>query len=55
MIKASFEDKKTIVNLLLSTFIELKFPNSINFVVKQDQKRSIRLQYLMEYPIKRIH
>jgi ribosomal protein S18 acetylase RimI-like enzyme len=51
MIKASQGDKKAIVNLLWSTFIELKFPNSINFVVKQDQKRSIRLRYLMEYQV----
>ena len=49
MIKASQEDKKTIVDLLWNTFMELKFPNSINFVVKQDQKRLIRLRYLMEY------
>ena len=51
MIKASQGDKKAIVNLLWRTFIELKFPNSINFVVKQDQKRSIRLRYLMEYQV----
>lgn len=49
MIRASKKDKETIVNLLWSTFIELEFPNSINFVVKQDQKRSTRLRYLMEY------
>ncbi|KAA1246078.1 GNAT family N-acetyltransferase [Aquimarina sp. RZ0] len=49
MIKASKKDKGTIVNLLWSTFIELEFPNSINFVVKQDKKRSTRLRYLMEY------
>ncbi|PKV49518.1 acetyltransferase (GNAT) family protein [Aquimarina sp. MAR_2010_214] len=49
MIKASKEDKEIITNLLWNTFIKLEFPNSINFVAKQDQKRPARLRYLMEY------
>ncbi len=49
MIKACKRDKETIVSLLWNTFIGIEFPNSINFVVKQDKKRPARLRYLMEY------
>lgn len=49
MIKASYSDKKKVVDILWRSFVNVRFPNSINFVVKQDQKRSARLRYLMEY------
>jgi len=52
MRKASFKDYKTIVDILHAAFITETFPNSINFVVKQDHKRSKRVYHLMEYQCK---
>ena len=52
MRKASLQDKNIIVSILHATFITETFPNSINFVVKQDKKRSQRIYHLMEYQCK---
>ncbi|WP_029209394.1 GNAT family N-acetyltransferase [Aquimarina agarilytica] len=49
MIKATYSDKKHIVAILHSAFEPIHDPNSINFIVKQDAKRSERIRVLMEY------
>jgi len=49
MIKASYSDKNHIVTILHSAFEPIHDANSINFVVKQDKKRSKRMRLLMEY------
>ena len=46
MIKAGFQDKQLIVNILVKSFDENK---SVNYIVKQDNKRKQRLRKLMEY------
>lgn len=52
MKKASFRDKTAIVDILYAAFITETFPNSINFVIKQDHRRSKRLYHLMDYQCK---
>ncbi len=42
-------DKKIVSEILISAFSPLKEKNSINFVVKQDEKRAERMQILMDY------
>lgn len=49
MKKAEYIDKKLVVEILVSAFSPLEEINSINFVVKQDEKRILRMQVLMEY------
>lgn len=49
MRKATNIDKELVSRILVSAFSELKESNSINFVVKQDKKRIMRMQILMEY------
>lgn len=49
MIKATLQDKTTVINILHSAFEPITIANSINFVVKQDAKRSERLTVLFEY------
>ncbi|GGX34276.1 hypothetical protein [Aquimarina muelleri] len=49
MIIASLDDRELVVNILWSSHIELKFLNSICFVVKQDEKKLAKLRYLIEY------
>ncbi|GAB5475556.1 MAG: hypothetical protein Mars2KO_36550 [Maribacter sp.] len=49
MIRASKEDRKTVVAILVEAFEPLMEENSINLVVKQDEKRSERMRILMEY------
>ncbi len=49
MTKASFSDKETVVSILHSAFEPIYDANSINFIVKQDKKRSQRIRVLMEY------
>ncbi len=46
---ATLNDKKTVVDILYSAFVDIKIPNSINFIVKQDKKRNKRLKHLMMY------
>jgi hypothetical protein len=46
MIKAGYEDKQLIVNILVKSFDDNK---SVNYIVKQDNKRKQRLRKLMEY------
>lgn len=46
---ATNKDKDIVIDILHSAFVDIKIANSINFVVKQDKKRSNRLRYLMEY------
>lgn len=46
---ASFTDKDLVAEILVSAFLPLKETNSINFVVKQDEKRTQRMRFLMEY------
>ena len=49
MIKATLKDRDHVVGILHSAFEPILEPNSINFVVKQDQHRSKRLRVLMEF------
>lgn len=49
MIRATHTDKDHIVSILHSAFEPIKEANSINFIVKQDHKRSQRIRVLMEY------
>lgn len=49
MIKATSADKKRIAEILHSAFEPIHESNSINFIVKQDRKRSERIYLLMEY------
>ncbi|WP_103864382.1 N-acetyltransferase [Aquimarina sp. I32.4] len=52
MKKASVKDRNTIITILHAAFLTETFPNSINFVAKQDKRRSKRIYYLMEYQCK---
>lgn len=49
MLRAQKEDKALVVTILLEAFEPILEDNSINFVVKQDDKRSDRMRVLMEY------
>jgi len=49
MLKATQADRDLVVHILHSAFEPIKEDNSINFVVKQDAKRSERIKYLMEF------
>jgi len=49
MTKANLSDKEHIVKILHSAFEPIHEANSINFIVKQDVKRSKRIKVLMEY------
>ncbi len=53
MTKASNKDKKLVVDILVSAFVPYKEENSINLVVKQDEKRIQRMQILMGYLFER--
>src|SRR5215831_16031198 len=46
MIRAEYSDKKLIAEILAKSFNDNK---SVNYIVKQDAKRSRRLRSLMEY------
>ncbi len=46
---ASSKDKHIAINILHTSFLTETFPNSINFVAKQDKRRSKRIFYLMKY------
>lgn len=49
MIKAKISDKKLVVDILVEAFAPLKEKNSVNFIVKQDEKSLERMRILMEY------
>ena len=46
MIRAEYKDKERIVDILARSFDDNK---SVNYIVKQDKKRSQRMKKLMEY------
>ena len=46
MIKANLNDKSLVVDILFNTFDD---NNSVNYIVKQDNKREKRIKILMEY------
>ncbi len=46
MIRAEYKDKERIVDILANSFDDNK---SVNYIVKQDKKRSERMKKLMEY------
>ncbi len=52
MKKASLSDQCVVIDILHAAFVTETFPNSINFVVKQDKRRAQRIYYLMEYQCK---
>ena len=49
MIRATQEDKKLVIDILVEAFGPLDEDNSINFVVKQDDRRTYRMHVLMGY------
>lgn len=49
MIKAGRQDRDHVVGILHSAFEPITDDNSINFIVKQDHKRSERIKFLMEF------
>lgn len=49
MRKADRSDKELVTEILVSAFLPLKESNSINLVIKGDEKRAERIQLLMEY------
>lgn len=49
MIRADSTDRKQVVDILVEAFEQLDEDNSINFVVKQDTRRTLRIRILMEY------
>ena len=49
MRKATYTDKKLVSDILVSAFSSLEGNNSINFVVKQDKKKLLRMKILMNY------
>lgn len=46
MISSTYENKKLVIGILTSSFVENK---SVNYIVKQDNKRISRIQELMDY------
>ena len=46
---ANSTDKNLVTKILVSAFVPLKEDNSINIVVKQDERRTERMKILMEY------
>ena len=46
---AKYADKNLVAEILVSAFLPLKDKNSINLVVKQDEKRAERMRFLMAY------
>ncbi|HEX5152811.1 MAG TPA: GNAT family N-acetyltransferase [Parafilimonas sp.] len=46
MIRADYSDKKLIAEILANSFSDNK---SVNYIIKQDEKRQQRLKILMEY------
>ena len=49
MTRATREDKKLVIDILVEAFEPLDDDNSINFVVKQDDRRMERMHVLMGY------
>ena len=49
MTRARKKDKKLVVDILVEAFESLKGDNCINSVVNQDERRTERMQVLMEY------
>jgi hypothetical protein len=46
MAKALYTDKNLVINILTQSFADNK---SINFIIKQDRKKALRLKHLMAY------
>jgi hypothetical protein len=46
MTKATYNDKKQVVNILANSFADNK---SVNYIIKQDNKKALRLKHLMAY------
>lgn len=46
MIRATSNDKELVAEILIRSFVDNK---SINYIIKQDEKREQRLKHLMEY------
>lgn len=53
MVKANSKDKEAVIDILTSAFAPLTEENSINLVVKQDDKRIQRMRILMGYLFER--
>lgn len=49
MKKATSEDREKVVAILCEAFIDIRIPNSINFVIKNSGNRYKRLRALMEF------
>jgi ribosomal protein S18 acetylase RimI-like enzyme len=46
MKKAIYSDKKCVVDILVNSFYD---NNSVNYIIKQDKKRGVRIKNLMDY------
>lgn len=46
MLRADYNDKDRVVDILVSSFDDNK---SVNYIIKQDTKRTQRIKRLMEY------
>jgi len=46
MVRATSNDKELVADILIRSFVDNK---SINYIIKQDEKREQRLKHLMEY------
>jgi len=53
LVKANSKDKEAVIDILTSAFAPLTEENSINLVVKQDDKRIQRMRILMGYLFER--
>ncbi len=49
MIKATVQDRKLVVDILVEAFYPLQDDNSINLIVRHDERRLYRMRVLMEY------
>lgn len=46
MDKAKYSDKALVVEILLHSFFD---NSSVNYIIRQDRKKSLRIKYLMDY------
>lgn len=46
MKKATYEDKIMVVDILMNSFFD---NSSVNYIIRQNEKKSLRLKYLMDY------
>ncbi|HEY5391120.1 MAG TPA: hypothetical protein VIJ57_03310 [Hanamia sp.] len=52
MVKACYEDKEFIVDILVHSFYDNR---SVNYIIKQDRKKDERIKKLMKYSFDLCH